>query len=61
MKVSKLIAVDVGNCFQLHASLVFIAVITFTSNVQRHNHPLHPRHSYCDLFLRQRPCPSDHK
>ncbi|KAK5826597.1 hypothetical protein PVK06_021523 [Gossypium arboreum] len=27
---------DVGNCFQLHASLVFIAVITFTSNVQRH-------------------------
>ncbi|TYI78402.1 hypothetical protein E1A91_D06G209400v1 [Gossypium mustelinum] len=36
MKVSKLTAMDVGNCFQLHASLVFIAIITFTSNVQRH-------------------------
>ncbi|MBA0778573.1 hypothetical protein Gotri_006423 [Gossypium trilobum] len=36
MKVSKLTVVDVGNCFQLHASLVFITVITFTSKVQRH-------------------------
>ncbi|MFQ6670275.1 hypothetical protein Gotur_035267 [Gossypium turneri] len=36
MKVSKLTAMNVGNCFQLHASLVFIATITFTSNVQRH-------------------------
>ncbi|KAK8350299.1 hypothetical protein V6Z12_A06G199400 [Gossypium hirsutum] len=36
MKVSKLTTMDVGNCFQLHASLVFIAIITFTSNVQRH-------------------------
>ncbi|KAG4143277.1 hypothetical protein ERO13_D06G179200v2 [Gossypium hirsutum] len=39
MKVSKPTAMDVGNCFQLHASLVFIAIITFTSNVQRH--PFH--------------------
>ncbi|KAK8293774.1 hypothetical protein V6Z11_D06G211900 [Gossypium hirsutum] len=34
MKVSKLTAMDVRNCFQLHASLVFIVIITFTSNVQ---------------------------
>ncbi|PPD73803.1 hypothetical protein GOBAR_DD29260 [Gossypium barbadense] len=47
MKVSKPIVMDVGNCFQLHASLVFIAIITFTSNVQSqlskhdiHQHPL---------------------
>ncbi|MBA0879745.1 hypothetical protein Goshw_000896, partial [Gossypium schwendimanii] len=36
MKVSKLTVMDVGNYFQLHASLVFIATITFTSNMQRH-------------------------
>ncbi|KAK8350325.1 hypothetical protein V6Z12_A06G201500 [Gossypium hirsutum] len=38
-KLSKLIAMDVGNCFQLYTSFVFIAIITFTSNVQRH--PFH--------------------
>ncbi|KAG8490267.1 hypothetical protein CXB51_015911 [Gossypium anomalum] len=37
---------DVGNCFQLHASLVFIAIITFTSNVQRH-----PFHSLITLSI----------
>ncbi|TYI23994.1 hypothetical protein ES332_A06G202800v1 [Gossypium tomentosum] len=36
MKVSKLTAMDVENCFQLPASLVFITIITFISNVQRH-------------------------
>ncbi|MBA0811401.1 hypothetical protein Gohar_003302 [Gossypium harknessii] len=36
MKVSKLTTMDVRNYFQLHASLVSIATITFTSNVQRH-------------------------
>ncbi|KAK8350324.1 hypothetical protein V6Z12_A06G201400 [Gossypium hirsutum] len=59
MKLSKLTAMDAGNCFQLHASLVFIAIITFTSNVQRPleipNYPLHPEHSNQGFFLRQRP------
>ncbi|KAG8490318.1 hypothetical protein CXB51_015613 [Gossypium anomalum] len=39
MKVSKLTAMDVENCFQLHASVVLVVIITFTSNVQRY--PFH--------------------